>query len=97
MDNTNGSSWTLRIERFIRDTLIRMHQQKVDSMPMLILYDAVSSNTQITARDFNGIVQSMKRAGIVGTARGGDIIFLSPIAQAKYVQPKLAAQSGSAS
>ena len=35
-------------------------------------------NATITARFFNSIISDMKRVGIIGTARGGEVVFLSP-------------------
>jgi hypothetical protein len=83
----------LKVEDTIRERLIEACMSRKDpsaTIAMLEMYQAAVSNVStVTAREFNGIVQSMKRAGIVGTAKGGDIIFLTRGAYTVYVQPRL--------
>src|SRR5271156_2819884 len=93
----------VEVERIIKAILVRdslKHKQRV-SIQVLSMYEAVMASyvnhtRVLSTRDFNGVVQSMKRAGIVGTAKGGEIIFLSPGAYARYVQPKLDAAAAEA-
>jgi hypothetical protein len=83
----------LHAENAIKNRLIEMYLSQKDAtatIPMLEMYEIVALKMpNITTREFNGIVQSMKRAGVIGTAKGGDIIFLTRLAYDRYVRPKL--------
>lgn len=45
------------------------------------LFTSLQSAGAITAQQFNRLIADLKRAGVVGTARGGEVIFLSVAAR----------------
>lgn len=45
------------------------------------LFTFVQGAGAVTAQQFNRLIADMKRAGVVGTAKGGEVVFLSAAAR----------------
>jgi hypothetical protein len=84
-----------QIERVIVHSLVEEHHrlpnnptvQNSISVPMFSMYQIVYKIMPfITTLDFNNVVQNMKKVGLIGTAKGGDLIYLKPEARALHVK-----------
>jgi hypothetical protein len=74
-----------KVEEIIYDNLVgesfmSLVPERIE-VKTVVLYDTVQTlvgeRAVVTAGFFNKIVSDMKRAGVIGTARGGDVAFLS--------------------
>jgi hypothetical protein len=71
-------SYQSRLEKFIRAYLLLYRERHPDfAVPMLLLYTETENQLGTTAAHFNKTISDLKRAGIVGTAKGGEVVFLS--------------------
>ena len=71
---------TQQLEKYIRAflTIRRANHPNGDyTVTMLVLYTVVEKAFGSTAAQFNKAVGDMKKAGVIGTARGGEVVFLS--------------------
>jgi hypothetical protein len=74
------SFFTQWLESIIRTYLTDMRTANPINytVPMLTLYTFASANgSGVTAASFNKAIGDMKKAGIIGTAKGGEVVFLS--------------------
>jgi hypothetical protein len=74
-----------KLELKIREILTRVREQSPENytMPTFCLYEEINASLgNISSALFNKAVGSMKRANIIGTAKGGEVAFLSHAAWA---------------
>ena len=73
---------TQQLERFIR-AYLTLHREKhpFAAVSTLVLFNSVETHmVGTTAAQFNKTVGDLKRTGIVGTAKGGEALFLTDAA-----------------
>lgn len=68
-----------QLEKYIRKflTVQRGNHPRDYTVTTLVLYTIIEKTFGSTAGQFNKTIGDMKKAGIVSTAKGGEIIFLS--------------------
>jgi hypothetical protein len=75
-----------KIEKAIYDYLVEFHfssSPNLENIATVLVYKHVDALSQlypgviVTTRFFNTVVSDMKRVGLIGTAKGGEVMFLS--------------------
>ena len=75
-----SSFFTTWLEGIIRDQLTKVREDRPDNYTVstFSLFTFVThANSGVTAAEFNKAVGDLKRAGVVGTAKGGELVYLS--------------------